>query len=65
MEGIELATEYEIAFGKQLPFNEWITYDYPQYKEMIKKALESGMEIPQAELELLFDTNVSIYDIVD
>lgn len=64
-EGIELAVDYQMMFGKELPFNAWIDYDNEKYKSMIKKALESGKEIPQEELEALFDTEISEYDLVD
>lgn len=64
-EGMELAVDYELAFGKKLPFNAWIDYDNPKYQGMIKKALEEGREIPEAELEKLFDTDISEYDLID
>lgn len=64
MDGIELATEYKMLFGKELPFNGWITYDYPEYKKMIEKALETGKPISEEALETLFDPDKTIYDIV-
>ena len=64
-EGMELAVDYELAFGKKLPFNAWIDYDNPKYQGMIKKAIEEGREIPENELEKLFDTDISEYDLID
>lgn len=65
MDGIRLATDYEIAFGKELPFNQWINFDNPTYQKLIQKSLEEGREIPEAELEKLFDTDISEYDLID
>lgn len=65
MDGLRLAADYEMAFGKELPFNAWIDYDNLEYQRLIQKALEEGREIPEAELENLFDTDKSKYDLID